>query len=167
MQVKFKGVPAKLSGTLPAGNEKVPNFTLVNRELKSVSLEDLTSPVITLNIFPSLDTSTCAQAVRTFNQEASSLKDVTILCISADLPFAQSRFCSAEGIANVILLSSFRSSFGKDYGIEIMTGPLMGLLTRAVIIANKERTIIYTQLVSEIAEEPDYRAALKVLRKES
>lgn len=166
MQVKFKGTPVNTIGTLPGSYDQLPDFTLVNRELKNIGLADIKTSTILLNIFPSLDTSTCAQSVRTFNLETASLKDITVLCISADLPFAQSRFCSAEDITNVIMLSSFRSSFGKDYGIGMVDGPLKQLLARAVFIADKKRKIIYTQLVSEITEEPDYRAALKILKHE-
>lgn len=163
MQLTLKGEPVNSCGPLPGSYDALPDFVLLNGQLQEVTLADFKTPFLLLNIFPSLDTNTCAASVRAFNEEMSRLKDITVLCISADLPFAQSRFCAAEGLSRVVTLSCFRSSFAKDYGVELIDGPLAKLCGRAVIIANAERRIIYTQLVPEISHEPDYRAALKVL----
>ena len=164
MQLTLKGQTVHSSGSLPGTYDPLPPFTLVNGKLQEVSPDDFKSPFLLLNIFPSLDTNTCASSVRTFNKEASQLKEVTVLCISADLPFAQSRFCLGESLHNVITLSAYRSSFPDDYGVKMVDGPLKSLCARAVVLADKERKILYTQLVSEITREPDYRAVLKILK---
>jgi len=162
--ITLHGDPVKTIGTLPAKGASAHPFTLVKSDLSEVSLSDFKGKNLILNIFPSIDTGTCAASVRRFNKEASSLKDTSVLCISADLPFAGGRFCGAEGIENVSTASVFRSpEFGKDYGVEITTGPLKGLLSRAVIVLNSEGKVIYTQQIPEIADEPDYASALKSL----
>jgi len=163
MQLTLKGELVNTCGSLPGSYDILPDFKLLTGQLQEVSLTNFTTPFLLLNIFPSIDTNTCAASVRTFNEELSRLKDITVLCISADLPFAQSRFCAAEELARVVTLSTFRSTFPQDYGVEMIDGPLEKLCARAVIIANKERRILYTQLVPEITHEPDYRSALKVL----
>jgi thiol peroxidase len=137
---------------------------LVSLTLSEVSQADYAGKRLVLNIFPSIDTGICAMSVRNFNREASSLTNTAVLCISADLPFAHGRFCGAEGLNDVVTLSTFRSeSFGKDYGIQIIDGPLTGLLARAVIVTDPNGVILYTELVPEIAQEPDYAKALEVL----
>ncbi|TAM11203.1 MAG: thiol peroxidase [Nevskiaceae bacterium] len=151
-------------GELPATGKAAPHFKLVNAKLEDVTLGNFAGKRKVLNIFPSIDTPTCATSVRKFNQKAASLGNAVVLCISADLPFAQQRFCGAEGIANVTTLSLLRGrQFGKDYGLEIQTGPLAGLLARAVVVLDEHDKILYTQLVHEVADEPNYDAALKAL----
>lgn len=157
----FKGNPVETSGSLPKVGDKAPNFKLVNSSLEEVKLSDYKGKNVVLNIFPSLDTGVCAASVRKFNKEAGSLDNTVVLGISADLPFAAGRFCSAEGIENVVTLSVFRDNdFAKDYGVLLVDGPLKGLTARAVIIVNPEGKVIYNQLVSEITEEPDYNSAI-------
>ena len=160
METKLKGNLVKLVGNLPAVGEQLPDFSLVGAELNQAGLADFAAKRLLLNIFPSIDTDTCAASVRHFNEEAAKLENTAVLCISCDLPFAQSRFCGAEGLGGVVTLSAFRSSFGKDYGIEQADGPLQGLLARAVVVADKDHKVLYTQLVGEITEEPDYASAL-------
>ena len=163
--VTLKGNPVRLSGELPVKGSEAPAFKLTSKDLADLSAADFKGKNLVLNIFPSVDTSVCATAVRRFNKEASSLKDTAVLCISADLPFAQARFCGAEGLNNVVTLSDFRSGdFGKAYGLRIVDGPLAGLLARAVVVVGKDGKILYTQLVPEIAQEPDYAAALAALK---
>ncbi|MBL0941567.1 MAG: thiol peroxidase [Alphaproteobacteria bacterium] len=163
--VTYKGDKMITVGTLPRVVENAPPFYLTGENLEELSLESLKGKKVILNIFPSLDTPVCAMSVRRFNQEASSLKNTVVLCISADLPFAQKRFCTTENLTNVIPLSSFRfPKFGYDYGVTIQDGPLAGLLSRAVVVLDEEGKIIYTQLVSEIKDEPDYAAALAALK---
>ena len=163
--VTLKGNPVRLSGELPVKGAEAPAFKLTSKDLADLSAADFKGKNLVLNIFPSVDTSVCATAVRRFNKEASSLKDTAVLCISADLPFAQARFCGAEGLNNVVTLSDFRSGdFGKAYGLRIVDGPLAGLLARAVVVVGKDGKILYTQLVPEIAQEPDYAAALAALK---
>ena len=165
MKTKFKNIETNTFGELPCINDIAPNFTLVNADLFHISLEDFQGTRLILNIFPSLDTSVCAMAVRKFNGIASNLKDTIVLCISKDLPFAQKRFCSVEGISNVIALSEFRpeSRFGTDYGVVITDGALRGLFARAIIVISDDGKILYSQLNKEIAEEPDYNAVLKAI----
>jgi len=152
-------------GTLPLKGELAPLFKLTQENLEDLSLESLKGKKIILNIFPSLDTPVCAMSVRRFNQEASTLHNTVVLCISADLPFAQRRFCTAENLKNVLTLSVFRSpQFGTDYGVTIQDGQLAGLLARAVIVIDENGKIIYTQQVPEITQEPDYAGALAVLK---
>ncbi len=162
--VTFKGNPVKLVGDLPQVGENAIDFNLVGADLSEVSLAVGSGKKIVLNIFPSIDTPVCAASVRRFNQEAASLSDTVVLCISADLPFAQARFCGGEGLDKVHTLSTFRNpSFGEDYGIAIAEGPLKGLLARAVVIIDENGIVKYAQLVPEIAEEPDYESALASL----
>ncbi len=159
--ITFKGNPVSTSGNLPGIGVTAPDFTLVNGSLADVSLTDYKGKNVVLNIFPSLDTGVCAASVRRFNKEAASLSDTVVLGISADLPFAAGRFCSAEGIDNVVTLSNFRNTaFGNDYGLVMTDGPLKGLLARAVVVVNPEGKVIYTELVPEIAQEPDYHSAI-------
>lgn len=162
--VTLGGNPIKTSGELPSVGSKAPQFQLVQNDLSIASLENFAGSKLVLNIFPSIDTGTCATSVRTFNAKASALENTKVLCISRDLPFAQKRFCGAEGLENVINLSDFKTgSFGKDYGLELLEGPLAGLHARVVIVVDENGTIKYTELVSEIANEPNYEAALASL----
>ena len=159
----FKGNPVHLSGNLPADGEKAPAFTVVGTDLADVNSADLVGKRVVLNIFPSLDTGVCAASVREFNKRATSLDNTVVLGVSADLPFAHGRFCSAEGIDNVTTGSTFRSSFGDDYGLTLQGSPLQGLTARAVIVADENGKVVYTQLVDEITDEPDYDAAVNAL----
>jgi thiol peroxidase len=163
--ITFQGNPVLTCGNLPALNSGAPDFRLVDGGLADRRLSDYEGKVKILNIVPSLDTEVCALSAKKFNQEAGGEKDLVVLTISADLPFAQGRFCKAEGVNNVIPLSMMRDrSFGKDYGVEIIDGPLAGLLSRAVVVIDRKNRIVYTQQVGEIAQEPDYAAALKAAR---
>lgn len=150
-------------GELPLIGSKLPPFTLTGADLIDFGLEFAAGRRIVLNIFPSIDTSVCAMSVRHFNELASTLPDTVVLCVSADLPMAASRFCAAEGLANVVTGSSFRSSFGTDYGVTLIDGPQRGLLSRAVIVADTDGTIVYTEQVANISTEPDYDKALAAL----
>lgn len=162
--ITLGGNPIHTNGELPSVGSKAPQFQLVQNDLSVASLENFAGNKLVLNIFPSIDTGTCATSVRTFNAKASALENTKVLCISRDLPFAQKRFCGAEGLENVINLSDFKTgSFGKDYGLEITDGPLAGLHSRVVIIIDENGTIKYTEQVAEIADEPNYEAALAVL----
>ncbi|MBD3581241.1 thiol peroxidase [Flavobacterium selenitireducens] len=152
------------NGSLPQKGETAKDFALAKDDLSTASLSDYKGKNIVLNIFPSVDTSTCATSVRVFNQKAAGLSDTVILCISRDLPFAQKRFCGAEGIENVYCLSDFKDGkFGKDYGLEMTDGKLAGLHSRAVIVIDKNGTIAYSEQVPEIADEPNYEAALAAI----
>lgn len=162
-QVTFKGSPVQTVGELPAVGSAAPNFTLVKRDLSEISLADYAGKKLVLNIFPSIDTGVCAASVRVFNSKASALGTAKIICISVDLPFAHDRFCGAEGIGNVENASAFRSDFGNAYGIALADSPLAGLFARAVVVIDEEGMVIYTELVPEIAEEPNYDAALAAL----
>ncbi|WP_017444472.1 thiol peroxidase [Gayadomonas joobiniege] len=162
--VTLKGQPIQTQGELPKVGSKLPEFTLVKGDLSEANLAEFKGKKIVLNVFPSVDTGTCAMSVRTFNEQATELEDTRVLCISADLPFAQNRFCGAEGIKNVAVLSGFRSSFGDDYGLTFNTGPLKGLYSRCVIVANENGEVLYTEQVAETADEPDYQAALAALK---
>lgn len=163
-QITLQGNPINTIGNLPELGSKALGFTLVANDLSIKSLSDYKGKKVVLNIFPSLDTGTCAASVRRFNTEASKLENTVVLCISKDLPFAQARFCGAEGLEDVHNLSDFRTGdFGKDYGVEIIDGPLAGLESRAVIVLNEEGNVVYTQQVPEIVDEPDYEAALTAL----
>lgn len=163
-KITFKGNPVNTSGNIPAKGSKAPDFNLVKSDLSSLSLSNLSGKKLLLNIFPSLDTSVCATSVRKFNKLAADNKNVTVLAVSKDLPFAHGRFCSTEGIRNVITLSGFRdSSFGKSYGIDMIDGPLTGLYARSIVVIDEKGKIIYTQLVPEITQEPDYDSALNSL----
>jgi thioredoxin-dependent peroxiredoxin len=163
-KITLKGTPIDTIGNLPKVGEKAPDFTLTKRDLSETSLDDYTGKRIVLNIFPSIDTQVCATSVRRFNVEASKLENSVVLCVSADLPFAHERFCGAEGIDDVLSLSCFRSeAFGKDYGVIITSGPLTGLLSRAVVIIDESGKVVYTEQVPEITQEPNYEAALAIL----
>lgn len=165
-QITLKGNRINTVGSLPAKGVTAKDFSLIKGDLSSVSLGDFKGNRVVMNIFPSLDTGTCAASVRRFNQEAANLENTKVLCISRDLPFAQSRFCGAEGIENVITLSDFATGeFGKNYGLEIADGPLKGLHSRVVIVLDEQGKVIYTQQVPEIVDEPDYSSALEVLNK--
>lgn len=162
--ITLKGNEFKTIGNLPELGNKAPDFSLTAGDLSLKSLSDYSGKNIILNIFPSIDTGTCASSVREFNKKSTDLENTVVLCISRDLPFAQARFCGAEGIDNVITLSDFaKGSFGKNYGLTIENGPLAHLHSRAIVIINAEGNIIYTEQVAEIADEPNYEAALKVL----
>ncbi|HEX7813566.1 thiol peroxidase [Dyella sp.] len=162
--VTLKGNPIHVDGALPAAGNHAPTFSLVAKDLKDVSLADYAGKRKILNIFPSIDTPTCATSVRHFNQDAAALDNTVVLCISADLPFAQARFCGAEGLANVVTLSTMRGGqFLKDYGVAIADGPLAGVAARAVVVLDEHDKVLHSELVSEIAHEPDYAAALKSL----
>ena len=154
-KIAFKGSPVNTSGSLPKVGEKAPKFKLVNSSLEEVKLSDFKGKNVVLNIFPSLDTGVCAASVRKFNKEAGSLDNTVVLGISADLPFAAGRFCSAEGIENVVTLSVFRNDkFAKDYGVLLVDGPMKGLTARAVVIVNPEGKVIYNQMVLRLSPEP-------------
>ncbi|HEY0045994.1 MAG TPA: thiol peroxidase [Flavobacterium sp.] len=162
--ITLGGNSVTTSGELPQIDATAADFTLVKTDLSEVSLSDFRGSRLVLNIFPSIDTGTCAASVRKFNEKASQLENTKVLCISRDLPFAQKRFCGAEGLDNVIPLSDFRdASFGKSYGLEILDGALKGLYSRAVIVIDENGIVKYTEQVQEIADEPDYDAALASL----
>jgi len=162
--ITLKGNKVNTSGSLPASGSKAPEFTLTGSDLGDVSLKDYSGKTVVLNIFPSIDTSTCAASVRRFNEIAGSKKGAAVLCISRDLPFAQERFCGAEGLKNVKTLSEMKAlSFGEKYGVRIADGPLQGLLARAVVVIGPDGKVKYTQLVPEIANEPDYDPVIKLL----
>lgn len=164
--VYFKGTPCHTYGDVPKVGDKAACYNFVTPELKEISCTDFKGKRVVLNVFPSLDTPVCAASVRRFNQEASSLENTVVLCVSMDLPFAAARFCTAEGLKDVVPASAFRSTlFAEKYGLELVDGPLAGLLARAVIILDGDRKVIYRELVNEITNEPDYDAALSVLRK--
>ena len=167
MTVLFKGILVTLVGSFVTPGTMAPDFCLVKNDLSEYILNENKGKYLVLNIFPSLDTGVCAMSVRRFNEMASGLPNTTVLCISKDLPFAQSRFCTAEGIENVVPLSDFRqtSSFGENYGVLMKDGPLQGLLARAVVVINPQGEVIYSELVPEITQEPDYEAVLKVIPK--
>ncbi|MEU8925765.1 thiol peroxidase [Kitasatospora sp. NPDC048545] len=163
-QVTLKGNPVEVGGALPVSGSRAPSFTLVGAGLADTSLKDFAGARKVLNIFPSVDTPTCATSVRTFNAQAGALDNTVVLCISADLPFAQARFCGAEGLDNVKTLSTLRGrEFHDAYGVAINSGPLAGLTARAVVVLDENDTVLHTELVAEIADEPDYEAALAVL----
>ncbi len=163
-RIKFKGEPVNTSGELPKEGEQAPDFLLTGEDLSDYSLNDFNGIKLVLNIFPSIDTGVCAASVRRFNKEADNLSNIKILGISRDLPFAQARFCGAEGIENVITLSEMRQdNFGEEYGVKIIDGPLAGLFSRAVIVLDANHTVLYNQQVPDIASEPDYDDVLKNL----
>lgn len=164
-QVNFKGNPINVAGDFPTIGQSAPALTLTQQDLAEVTLKDFSGKRKVLNIFPSIDTGTCATSVRQFNQLASQLDNTLVLCISADLPFAQSRFCGAEGLDQVKTLSCFRHrEFQQDWGVAIEEGPLRGLTARAVVVLNEQDQVIYSECVAEIAQEPNYDAALNVLK---
>ena len=161
--ITLKGNPFETVGELPSVGQAAPDFTLVKLDLSGVSLADFAGKNLILNIFPSIDTPTCATSVRTFNESAAALENTSVLCVSADLPFALGRFCGTEGIANVGAASSFRSTFAQDYGVNFKTGPLAGLLSRSVVVIDGSGNVVYTEQVTETADEPNYEAALASL----
>jgi len=160
-QVTFKGNAVHTSGDLPQVGDQAPDFTLTTGDLSQKSLKDFQGKKVILNIFPSIDTGTCAMSVRQFNEKASGLDNTVVLCISKDLPFAQSRFCAAEGLENVVTLSDFKDdNFNKAYGVKFSDGPLEGLLSRSVVVIDENGKVKYTEQVAETADEPNYEAAL-------
>lgn len=164
-KLKLQGNPINTNGALPRIGTKAKAFSLVGAQLNDVKLEDYKGKKLVLNIFPSIDTGVCAMSVRKFNTEAAKLKDTVVLCISRDLPFAMNRFCGAEGIDKVVTLSELRDrSFGSAYGLEIVDGPMAGLLARAVIVIDKDGKVVYRELVDDIVHEPDYKSALMALK---
>lgn len=163
-QTALGGNPVNTSGDLPAVGASAPDFTLTGGDLGTVSSADFAGQRLVLNIFPSVDTPTCATSVRTFNERASSVDNATVLCVSADLPFAQGRFCGSEGLENVTTASTFKSpEFLADYGVGLVDGKLEGLCARAVVVVDADGTVLHSELVPEIANEPDYDAALGAL----
>lgn len=162
--VKRAGNPVQIAGTFPSPGQTAPAFSLVASDLSDVTLDKFSGKRKVLNIFPSIDTPTCATSVRKFNQHASQLSNTVVLCISADLPFAQSRFCGAEGLTNVVTLSTLRGrEFLENYGVLIESGPVAGLAARAVIVLDEHNKILHSELVPEIKSEPNYDLALKAL----
>ena len=162
--ITLGGNPISTSGELPKVGSKAPQFNLVKNDLSIATLSDYAGSKLVLNIFPSIDTGTCATSVRTFNEKASQLTNTKVLCVSRDLPFAQKRLCGAEGLENVINLSDFNTGeFGKNYGLEIVGSVLNGLHSRAIVVIDETGTITHTEQVSEIANEPNYDAALAAL----
>ncbi len=161
--ITFQGKPLNTCGELPAIGSKAPDFTLVNGKLKDVNLASYAGKRKVLNIVPSLDTPTCAASTRKFNEKAAHLYNTVVLAVSADLPFAQCRFCETEGLKEVAPLSTFRSSFAEDYGVKLIDTFLAGLTARAIVVIDEKDRVVYTQLVSELANEPDYESALAVL----
>lgn len=163
-KITLAGNPINTLGELPKIGEYAKNFTLVATDLSEKNLSDFSGKKLVLNLFPSIDTGICSASARRFNQETASLENTIVINISKDLPFALSRFCAAEGLENILTLSDFRGSFSKDYEVEILDGPLKGLISRAVIILDKTGKIIYTEQVPEIKQEPNYESALSVLK---
>ena len=161
--ITFQGKPINTLGDLPAVGGNAPDFKLTNRKMQDVGLAEFAGKRKVMNIVPSLDTPTCATSTRKFNEKAAHLDNTAVLAISADLPFAQARFCEIEGIKHVTALSTFRSSFAHDYGVQLLDSILAGLTARAIVIIDENDRVIYTQLVSEIADEPDYAGALAAL----
>lgn len=163
--IYFQGQPCHTYGTFPHIGDKAHCYNLVRPDLSELNCTDFHGKRVVLNVFPSLDTPVCAASVRRFNQEAANLENTVVLCVSMDLPFAAGRFCTAEGIDGVIAASAFRSpTFGQKFGLQIVDGPLAGLLARAVIILDQKRNVIYTDLVEEITNEPNYDEAIDVLK---
>ena len=159
--VQLRGNPVTVSGRLVQPGDSAPDFSLVAKDLSDVTLSQFAGKTKLLNIFPSVDTGTCAASVRRFNKEAAGLENTVVLCVSADLPFAQARFCGAEGLENVVTLSTLRGSdFKEDYGVGILDGPLAGLAARAVVVIDADDKVVYSQLVEEIGQEPDYESAI-------
>lgn len=164
--IKFKGeIEVKLGGKQPEVGQMAPDFMAVKNDLSEAHLSDYKGKRVVLNVFPSVDTGVCAASVRRFNKEAAALNNTVVLCISMDLPFAQQRFCAAEGIKNVVMLSAFRCTcFSEKYGLRMETGPLAGLLARSVFVIDEEGKLVYSQIVPEVTEEPNYEAALAILK---
>ena len=164
-KITLKGNPVETIGNLPKLGDKAPKFKLVKSDLSEVKLKDYKGTRLVLNITPSLDTGVCANSVRRFNELATQFDNTKVLYISKDLPFAQARFCGAEGIDNVETLSDFvKGKFGKKYGVTILTGPMKGLLSRSIVVINEEGNVIYTEQVSETVDEPNYDKVIEVLK---
>lgn len=164
-KITFKGNPFSTAGSLPSAGRPAPDFSVTKADLADTTLGDYAGKKVVLNIFPSLDTPVCASSVRRFNEEAGKLANTVVLCVSRDLPFAQKRFCAAEGLNNVVTASEYRNtSFSDAYGVRIVDGPLAGLLSRAVIVIDEGGRVIHTEQVPEIAQEPDYGAAIAALK---
>ncbi len=162
--VTFKGKPIEVAGSFPRVGQTAPDFALVGKELTEVSLRDYAGKRKVLNIVPSLDTSVCALSTRKFNERAGGLPNTVVLVISADLPFASSRFCAAEGLKNVVTLSTFRDgAFKRSYGVDVTSGPLAGLCARGVVVLNEKNAVLHAELVPEIGQEPNYDAAVAAL----
>lgn len=162
--VTLGGNPVSVSGKLPAKGKSLPKFALTTSALQDITNKDLAGKRVIFNIFPSIDTPTCASSTRKFNEIASSLNNTEIYCVSADLPFAQGRFCAAEGLTNVKTASSFRSNFGATFGVNLTSSVLKGVLARAIVVADEKGKVLHTELVSEIGSEPNYDAAISVLK---
>jgi thiol peroxidase len=162
--ITLGGTPVKTVGELPSKNTAAPKFSLTKVDLSEASLDHYQGSKVVMNIFPSVDTGTCAKSVRQFNEEAAELENTHVLCISRDLPFAQQRFCGAEGIENVVMLSDFKTgAFGKDYGLEFSDGAFNGLHSRCIVVLDTEGKVVHTEQVQETADEPNYKAALEAL----
>jgi len=163
--IQLTGTSANTLADLPKTSKPAPNFTLIKNDLSSVSLSDYKGKKVVLNIFLSVDTGTCASSVHAFNSKASQLVNTVVLCISKDLPFALNRFCGAEGITNLEMLTDYKDgNFGRDYGVVFIDGPLQSLFSRAVVILDEESTVIYTEHVPQIGDEPNYEAAFEALQ---
>lgn len=162
-ETKFKGTPVHTSGDLPEVGSAAPDFTVTGSDLSDVKIGDYAGRRVVLNIFPSIDTGVCATSVRKFNELAAGLDNTAVLCVSADLPFALGRFCGAEGIQNVTTASTFRSDFADVYGTKLVDGPLAGLNARSVVVVDADGKVVYTELVPETTQEPDYDAAVAAL----
>lgn len=161
--ITLKGNPVSTHSSLPEVGSAAPDFVLVGTDLSPIRKSDFDGNKLVLNIFPSLDTGVCAASVRTFNERAAGLEGTTVLCISRDLPFAQARFCGAEGIENVVVASDFRNTLGEDYGVTMIDGPMEGLLSRSVVVIDESGTVVHTEQVPAISSEPDYDAAFAAL----
>ena len=162
-QIGWRGETVDVKGNLPQVGDKAPDFVLTANDLSEVTLSDFAGQNLVLNIFPSIDTPTCARSTRRFNEELANLENTAVLCVSADLPFAQKRFCGAEGLDRVVTASSFRSSFSDDYGVTVLTGIRRGLTARAVIVIDTAGTVKHVELVQEVSTEPNYQMALSAL----
>ncbi len=163
-QITFKGNPIHTAGSLPKAGDRAPDFTLTRDDLSDASLKDFKGKRLVLNIFPSIDTPVCATSVRKFNEQAGKLKNTAVLCISKDLPFAQKRFCAAEGLSSVITVSEYKNTaFSDAYRVKIVDGPLAGLFSRCVVVVDEQGKVKYAEQVPEIAQEPDYNKALAAL----
>lgn len=162
-EITLRGKPIQTNGDLPAAGSKAPEFTLLKTDLSELSSNDLKGKRVILNIFPSIDTPVCQTSTREFNAKAVGLDNTTVVCASMDLPFAMGRFCGAEGLEEVVPASAFRSGFAADYGVKQIDGPLQGLTARAVVVIDEEGKVKHSQLVGEIADEPDYDAAITSL----
>lgn len=164
-KLNLKGNPINTIGELPAVGSQAPDFDLVKNDLSDIKLTDFKGKKVVLNIFPSLDTAVCAASVRRFNVEAAKMDNTVVVCVSKDLPFAHTRFCTTEGITNVISASEFRSNnFGKSYGVMLIDGPLRGLMARSVVVLDEAGKVIHTELVPDIVQEPDYESAINSLK---